>query len=81
MKRPSKEPNPRLIGKANESTISFCGVEAKALLDSGFQVTTVSEDFFNSLDPRPQEVVSQEIDFKGPDGRSIPYLHCIKRYK
>ena len=78
MKRPSKEPIPRLIGKANESTISFCGVEAKALLDSGSQVTTVSEDFYNSLDPRPQEADSQEIDLKGPDGRSIPYLHCIE---
>ena len=65
-------------GKANESTISFCGVEAKALLDSGSQVTTVSEEFYNSLDPRPPTADSEEIDFKGPDGRSIPYIQCIE---
>ena len=78
MKSPNKETNPRLIGKANESTISFCGVEAKALLDSGSQVTTVSEEFYNSLDPRPPTADSEEIDLKGPDGRSIPYIQCIE---
>ena len=78
MKSPNKSTIPRLIGKANESTISFCGVEAKALLDSGSQVTTVSEEFYNSLDPRSPTADSEEIDLKCPDGRSIPYIQCIE---
>ena len=66
-----------MIGRANESTITFCGVETKALLDSGSQVTTVSEHFYDSLNPQPPTAEIEELVLKGPDGRSIPYLKCI----
>ena len=68
----------RLIGGSNESTISFCGVKSKALIDSGSMVTTVSESFLKSLCPQP--VINSLDDFvlKGPDGRSLPYLGFIE---
>lgn len=66
-----------MIGRANESTITFCGVETKALLDSGSQVTTVSKQFYDSLNPKPPTAEIEELVLKGPDGRSIPYLKCI----
>ena len=43
-----------LVGKANESTIIFCGEKTPALLDSGSMVTTVSEDYLNTLHPKPE---------------------------
>ena len=65
------------MGRANESAITFCGVETKALLYSGSQVTTVSEHFYDSLNPQPPTAEIEELVLKGPDGRSIPYLKCI----
>ena len=52
-------------------------VEAKAFLDSGSQVTTVSENVYNSLNPRPPTAGIEDLVLKGPDGRSIPYRECI----
>ena len=66
-----------MIRPANEATISFYGVQTKALIDSGSQVTTVSEDFYNSLDPTPPDAEIGELVLKGPDGRSLRYLRCI----
>lgn len=66
-----------MIGRANESAITFCGVETKARLDSGSQVTTVSEHLFDSLNPKPPTAEIEELVLKGPDGRSISYLKCI----
>ena len=56
----------------------FCGLETTALIDSGSQVTTVSEQYYKQMDPTPPIVPEQEVSLKGPDGRTIPYIHCIE---
>ena len=68
-----------LIGHSNETSVTFCGTETYALVDSGSQVTTISEDFFNSLSPTPRVVPlsALKLNLEGPDGRKLPYLSCI----
>ena len=66
-----------LVDKANESKVLFCGMEVTALVDSGPQVTTVSGEFYNELNPAPLIIPEPELDHKGPDGRSLSYIHCI----
>ena len=68
-----------LIGHSNETSVTFCETETYALIDSGSQVTTISEDFFNSLSPTPRVVPLSELklNLEGPDGRKLPYLSCI----
>ena len=50
---------------------------ALALVDSGSQVTTISEGFYNNLNPPPPVIPEQEVNLEGPDGRSLPYINCI----
>ena len=68
-----------LIGHSNETSVIFCETETYALIDSGSQVTTISEDFFNSLSPTPRIVPlsALKLNLEGPDGRKLPYLSCI----
>ena len=41
-------------------------------------MTTVSEEYYNQMDPTPPIVPEQAVNLKGPDGRTIPYMHCIE---
>ena len=79
-KRPKQTVVSGLIGKSNESKILFCGEEITALVDSGSQVTTVSEEYYNSMDPKPPIIPEQVVNLKGPDGRTLPYIHCVQIY-
>ena len=69
----------RLVGHSNESIISFCGYETAALIDSGSMVSTVSQEFFETIIPRPQSVDIKELNLsiQGADGNDIPYNDCI----
>ena len=78
-KSPKTRVYTKLIGKANETTISFCGKRTKALIDSGSQVTTVSEAFLKTLpvEPELESLEDLNLTVTGPDGSSIPYLGLI----
>ena len=67
-----------LIGHANETVVSFCGAEVNALIDSGSQVTTICEEYFNAMTPSPTIVPLEELklNLEGPDGRKLPYTAC-----
>ena len=41
-------------------------------------MTTVSEEYYNQMDPTPPIVPEQAVNLKGTDGRTIPYMHCIE---
>ena len=68
------------MGDSNESIISLCGKRATALIDSGSQVTTVSEMFYDSLHNKPDllNLSDFNLTITGLDGRSIPYLGLIE---
>ena len=69
-----------LIGQPNESTVTFCGVDTTALIDSGSEVTTVCEEFLATLTPPPRQVPLEDLrlNLEGPDGRKLPYSACIE---
>ena len=54
----SKSPNSnilgRMIGKGNEGFIIINSVAMKALIDSGSQISTITEESLDQLDPRPK---------------------------
>ena len=72
----------QMVGPPNESSIIFENTLTNCLLDSGSQVSTVSVNFCNSLNPTP--VLRSMKDFKlrvsGPDGNTLPFLGKIVTY-
>ena len=68
-----------LTRHANETTVSLCGADVDALIDSGSQVTTVSEEFCTILNPTPRVVPLKDLrlNLEGPDGKKLPYISCI----
>ena len=70
----------RLIGHHNESTILFCGIETNALVDSGSQVTTVTEEYYRAMNPRPilYTIEDLNLDLYAAGGNKIPLLGAIE---
>ena len=70
----------RFIGNSNVSTVEINGISARALIDSGSQITTLSEEFYNSLDPKPDfnDIVEFNLKIKAAVGNIVPYSGCIK---
>ena len=70
----------RIVGSANESEILINGVKTSGLIDTGSMVTSVSEDFYNSLKPLPQLHLITEfgLEVKGASGDKLPYKSYIK---
>ena len=48
-------------------------------MDSDSQITTVSEAFYDSLEPQPEWISSKdlEINVEGAGGHKLPYNGCI----
>ena len=64
----------------NESTILFCGIETNALVDSGSQVTTVTEEYYRSMNPQPilYTIEDLNLDLYAAGGNKIPLLGAIE---
>ncbi|MCG8034843.1 MAG: DDE-type integrase/transposase/recombinase, partial [Candidatus Thiodiazotropha taylori] len=64
-----------MIGKGNEGLIEINNVEIKALLDSGSQISTITEECLDKLDPRPElrPMDDFELDIRSAGGHTIPY--------
>ena len=43
-----------MIGPPNVAKIVICGSETNGLVDSGSQITSISESFYRSMDPLPE---------------------------
>ena len=69
----------RLVGNSNESPIEINGIETLALIDSGSQITTLSEEFYNNMNPKPELYSMEEIGLKvkGAGGHTLTYLGAI----
>ena len=70
----------RMIGSINESFIFINGQKCTALTDTGSVVTTICEEFYNSVNPRPELRDMSNFDLKitGASGSSIPYIGYIE---
>lgn len=80
----SKTPYSKLVGAANESMVFIEDVEARCLVDTGSQLTTIAESFFktqlNHLCIRPLSDIfgSEEFTMKSAGGHSLPYLGYVE---
>ncbi|CAB3992256.1 Retrovirus-related Pol poly from transposon 297 [Paramuricea clavata] len=67
----------RIIGKCPVAVVNIGGVSVSCLLDSGSEVSTITEEFFNThLKPKGQELLSTSgwLKLTATNGLEIPYL-------
>ena len=57
------------------SKILFCGEELTTLVDSDPQVTTVSEEYYSTMDQKPPIIPEQVVNLNGHDGRTLPNMY------
>ena len=64
----------RLVGEANKSVVI---VEARALLDSGSQLSAISLAWVKKLNLKPQQLQSI-LHIEGSGGLNVPYLGYVE---
>ena len=69
----------RLVGEANESVVIVEGQEARALLDSGSQLSAISFEWVKKLKLKPQQLQSI-LQIEGSGGLEVPYLHYVEAH-
>ncbi|KAH3794378.1 hypothetical protein DPMN_147911 [Dreissena polymorpha] len=69
-----------MVGDANLSTITINGKETTALIDSGSQVSVVTETFYSRMTPKPELMSLHEFDLelKAANSTRIPYSGYIQ---
>ena len=68
-----------MIGPPNEGKIEINGLEALGLIDTGSQVTCVSETFYKSMVPCPKllDVADFGLKVQGANGNELRYTGYI----
>ena len=69
-----------MIGEANETEIFVCGKKVSALIDTGAMVSSMSEDFYNTIEPKPvlHQLTEFQLDVFAADGQKLPYIGYIE---
>ena len=68
-----------LVGPSCVTAVWVNGSQTKCLIDSGSQVTVISESFFkNVLKDTPLERLDTTLNIKGAGGQTVPYLGVIR---
>ena len=63
--------------RRNESTVIINGLKTSALVDSGSEITTVSDEFYKEMIPQPYLHPMEEFKIQGASGNTIPYSGVI----
>ena len=65
----------QIVGKGNEDKVFINKVETRALIDSGSMISTVTEEFLEHLEPKPEILPLEnfDLDIKVAGGYSLPY--------
>ena len=63
----------RLNGKRNKCEIFAVNVKTKGLIDTGSEISTVNENIWISLSPRPEIHVTETLEIKCVDAGTLPY--------
>lgn len=64
-----------LIGPINEGQVQVNGMSCKALIDSGSQVTTITDEFWHSHPELcKQKLQPSNIPVEGAGGQTVPHL-------
>lgn len=68
-----------LIGSKTAANIRVNGIDCNSLLDTGSQVTTVSQSFYNlHLSDQTMQPVSKILEVEGATGDLVPYAGCVQ---
>ena len=71
-----------MIGPPNVAKIVICGSETNGLVDSGSQITSISESFYRSMDPLPELGDTRDfgidLEVYGANGSQLVYSGYIK---
>lgn len=65
-----------MVGPENESDISICGVNTRGLIDTGSMVSSVSQLFYESMNPKPElrNIADFGLKITAANGEKIPYI-------
>ena len=67
-----------LVGPSCESPVAINDIDTKCLLDSGSQVTVLSEQFYRKhLSHFPLKDLDTDLHITGAGGQSVPYLGIV----
>ena len=69
----------RLVGEVNETTVLVEGQEARVLIDSGSQLSSISLAWVKKLNLKPQQLLSI-LQIEGSRGLDVPYLGYIETH-
>ena len=67
----------RLVGEVNETTVIVEGQEARALIDSGSQLSVISLIWVKKLNLKQQQLQSI-LQIEGSGGLEVPYLGYVE---
>lgn len=69
-----------MVGSANEGQISIQGVITTGLIDSGSMISSISETFYNSLEPLPElhDISEFGLSVVSAGGSQLPYKGYIE---
>jgi hypothetical protein len=70
----------RLVGDSNVSSVTVCGVETSGLIDTGSMITSISEEFYQSLQSLPvlHDITEFGLSVESATGAHIPYKGYIE---
>lgn len=70
----------RLVGDSNVSSVTVSGVETSGLIDTGSMITSISEKFYQSLQPLPvlHDITEFGLSVESATGAHLPYKGYIE---
>ena len=74
-----KELIQKMVGRVNTAKITLNGEEIEALIDSGSQVSTITEKLYNNLKRKPDlhQMEDFQLELRSANGGIIPYTGYI----
>ena len=74
----TKEETP-LVGPRNEGNVEVNGLECRALIDSGSQITSITHSYWQSHPVLKQKKLqSSKIPIEGAGGQAVPYRGVLR---
>lgn len=74
-----KRPIQKIVGSSNEADVKVDGKKAKALVDTGSGISTISEKFYReNLQHRELQSLYDMLQIECANGESLPYLGFVE---
>ena len=65
----------QMVGRENEGVVYVNGIETRVLIDTGSSISTITEAFIETLNPKPEirSVDDFDLEIKGAGRQTLPY--------